>query len=256
MQTWSDPSVTQDYMDFLSGVNQREQKADCTSTIVGMGRIGNLLRSLGDGTDKIITRGEEIPPDAPGPIYLCTRNDSLEQLVSRCPEPRREDLVFLQNGMLEPFMQRYGVSENTRANVYFAVTKIGADPEDGLTELNPEGLTSVTGKWEGAFAARLDKAGLSCKILKRHDYRRANLEKLIWICAFNLVGAVHGGVNMGTVADKHTAEVSEMCRELATMCRFSLTVGMLGDIEERLCAYARTVREFPTALKEFEWRNG
>ena len=27
-------------------------------------------------------------------------------------------------------------------------------------------------------------------------------------------------------------------------------------MEERLCAYARSVAHFPTAVKEFEWRNG
>ena len=256
MQTWSDPSVTQDYLDFLSGVNQREATTDCQSTIVGNGRIGEFLQRHGAGDDLVITRGCTIPPDAPGPVYLCTRNDSLEEIVSQCPDLKRDDLVFLQNGMLEPFLQRYGLSENTRANVYFAVTSRGGDAIDGVTTMNPEGLTSVTGKWEGAFASRLSKAGLSCKLLKRHDYRRANLEKLIWIAAFNLVGAVHGGITMGDVADRHTAEVTDMCRELSTMVRFSLTVGMLSDVEERLCAYARSVRDFPTALKEFEWRNG
>jgi len=96
MQTWSDPAVTQEYMDFLTGENQREMKRDCRSTIVGRGRLGNFLFSRGDGTDLVIGRDETIPEDAPaGPIYLCTRNDELQSIVEGCPESRRDDLVFV-----------------------------------------------------------------------------------------------------------------------------------------------------------------
>lgn len=248
--------MTREYMDFLGGVGQRVHTKDCQSTIVGSGRLGKFLREQGDGTDLVLVRGQRIPEDAPGPVYLCTRNKDLEQIVLDCPDSKRDDLVFIQNGMLEPFLRKFGLSNNTKANIYFAVSRIGADPVDGKTELNPEGLTSVCGKWEGAFQQRLHKVGLSCKILKERDFRRGQLEKLIWICAFNLIGAVHGGITMGEVAQKHENEVGDMIRELATMIRFSLTVGMMADIEERLLAYARSVKDFPTALKEFEWRNG
>lgn len=253
---WSDPAVTQEYMDFLSGENQRELASDCASTIVGHGRLGNFIRSQGDGSDVVVLRGECIPDDAPGPVYLCTRNDELEGIIQQCPASKREDLVFMQNGMLEPLQRKYGLTENTRANIYFAVSKFGADPIDGKTILSPDGLTSVTGKWEGALQARLHKAGLSCKLQKERDFRRANLEKLIWIAAFNLVGAAHGGISMGEVADHHESEITNLCQEMAGMVRFSLTVGMLPDIEKRLLAYARSVKDFPTAIKEFSWRNG
>eukprot|EP00171_Calliarthron_tuberculosum_P013899 IDg13899t1 len=243
-------------MDFLTGENQREMATDCASTIVGSGRLGNFLRTQGDGSDLVVLRGEAIPADAPGPVYLCTRNDALESIIESCPPSKRDDLVFLQNGMLEPLLRRTGLSDNTRANIYFAVNRLGADPIDGKTELSPDGLTSVTGKWEGALEARLHKAGLACRILKERDFRRANLEKLIWITVFNLIGAVHGGISMGDVAKSHESEVTDMCRELGSMIRFSLTVGMLPDIEKRLLAYARSVKDFPTAIKEFQWRNG
>ncbi|KAI0563202.1 hypothetical protein FGB62_44g125 [Gracilaria domingensis] len=256
MQTWSDPAVTQEYMDFLSGENQREDTTDCQSTIVGLGRIGEFLRSQGDGTDLVILRGEEIPPDAPGPVYLCTRNDDLEEIIKKCPPEKKDDLVFLQNGMLERFLRMHDCSKNTQANLYFAVPKKGAKPKDGLTETNPEGLTAVCGKWEGAFAQRLEKAGLTCKIIKERDFRRSQLEKLIWISVFNLIGAVHGKIPMGEVANMHVQEVTEMSVELSTMIRFTLTVGMMSDIEKRLIAYAKSVKDFPTALKEFKWRNG
>ena len=48
--------------------------------------------------------------------------------------------------------------------VYFAVAKLGDAPLDGVTDVNPEGLTAATGKWAPAVAARLHSAGLSCKV--------------------------------------------------------------------------------------------
>jgi hypothetical protein len=35
---------------------------------------------------------------------------------------------------------------NTQGLIYFAVAKKGEKPIDGVTDLNPEGLTSITGK--------------------------------------------------------------------------------------------------------------
>lgn len=256
MQAWSDPAVTREYLDFLSGKEKHKATVDCQSTVVGLGRVGEFLRAQGDGTDLVITRGLEIPPDAPGPVYLCTRNDDLEEIINKCPPEKKEDLVFIQNGMLERFLRRHDCSPNTKANIYFAISKKGQDPIDGITETNPEGLTSVYGKWQDAFAERLHKAGLTCKVMKDRDFRRSQLDKLIWICVTNLVGAVHGNISMGEVANMHVKEVTELSVEMATMLRFTLAVGMMPDIEERILAYASRMKDFPTAIKEFKWRNG
>jgi hypothetical protein len=96
---------------------------------------------------------------------VCTRNDDLEDVVSRTPEHRRGDLVFLQNGILGPFLAKHGLSRNTQALIYFAVAKQGAAPIDGVTDVDPEGLTAVTGHWSHEFKARLAKGGLTCSIL-------------------------------------------------------------------------------------------
>lgn len=256
MQTWSDPAVTQEYMDYLGGVNQREDKKDCTSTIVGNGRIGNFLFRQGPGDDLILSRGESIPKDAPGPVYVCTRNDDLEDIILNCPDEKREDLVFVQNGYVENLLRKYALDDNTKANLYFAVSQFGGDAVDGVTELNPDGLTAVTGKWEYALYERITKAGLTCKIMKDRDFRRSSLEKLIWICTFNLIGAVHGNITMGEISDMHVKEVTDLSLELAQMVRFTLTVGMMPNIEDRMLAYGTAVKDFKSGLKEFKWRNG
>ena len=71
-----------------------------------------------------------------------------------------------------------------------------------------------------------------------------------------LVGAVNGGITVGEVEKNHRSEVDALVRELAAFIRFTLSVALKNGLEDRLAAYSRTVEFFPTALKEFEWRNG
>lgn len=75
------------------------------------------------------------------------------------------DLVFFQNGMLEPWLQSKGLSDADQVLAYFAVSKLGEAPIDGRTDTNPEGLTAAYGKWASAVAGRLYAGGLSCKVM-------------------------------------------------------------------------------------------
>lgn len=74
------------------------------------------------------------------------------------------DLVFFQNGMLEPWLESNGLRDANQVLAYFAVSKIGESPIDGRTDTNPEGLTAAFGKWSSVVAARLNAGGLSCKV--------------------------------------------------------------------------------------------
>ena len=75
--------------------------------IVGGGRIGSLLYDLGGGCGDVLMKRDDPFPTSPseGPIYVCTRNDALADVVAKTPESRRSDLVFLQNGMLGDFLE-------------------------------------------------------------------------------------------------------------------------------------------------------
>ena len=107
--------------------------------IIGGGRIGDLLYSSNGEKDVYLNkRGMDIP-DTTGPIYVCTRNNDLDEIVDKTPKNKLNDLVFLQNGMLESYLNNKGLGDNTQALVYFAVAKKGDKPIDGKTELNPEG---------------------------------------------------------------------------------------------------------------------
>ncbi|GBF98408.1 hypothetical protein Rsub_10473 [Raphidocelis subcapitata] len=241
---------------------RRAVRAVCAATmatvepciIVGGGRVGQALAAMGPGTDVLVKRGGKIE-GPPGPIIVATRNDSLDAVVDATPRDRRKDLVFIQNGMLQSWLDSKGLGAATQLLVYFAVAKLGDPPTDGKTEVNPEGLTAAYGPHAEAIAARLHAGGLSCQVLGKEAFTQAMLEKLAWISAFMLVGVKHGAT-VGEVEARHTQEVSALLSELLAEGSAAMGVPEAPGAVERLLAYARSVSHFPTAIKEFEWRNG
>jgi hypothetical protein len=146
--------------------------------IIGSGRIGAFLAEAGNA--KVLGREDRIDPNLKGnPILIATRNDALDSIVENCPEERRPDLVFLQNGYLDDFLQSKGLLDNTQVLLYLSVPKKGVTPVDGVTAVNPEGLTAVTGRHAEAFAARLAARDMKCRVLSPTDYRPAMFEKLM-----------------------------------------------------------------------------
>lgn len=224
------------------------------AVIIGGGRVGQALKEMGVAGDVVVRRGEAFPSEPKtGPIFVATRNDVLEDVIANTPPERREDLVFMQNGMLQPFLDARGLGANTQCLIYFAVAKAGEKPTDGITDLNPEGLTAVTGKWADAVAARFNGSDLSCHVLDASTYEGSMYEKLIWICAMMLVGAQHEGAKVGDVATTYKDEVVALIEEL--MSGLSGVKFAPGAVD-RLIAYAKTVAHFPCGVKEFQWRNG
>ncbi|XP_050234657.1 uncharacterized protein LOC126682920 isoform X1 [Mercurialis annua] len=226
------------------------------AVIVGGGRVGRALQEMGSGQDVLVKRGEVIPLHFEGPILVCTRNDDLEAVLEATPKSRWKDLVFFQNGMLEPWLESKGLGVADQVLAYFAVAKLGEPPIDGKTDTNPDGLTAAYGKWASALAARLHAGGLSCKVLDKEAFQKQMLEKLVWIAAFMLVGARHPGATVGIVEKEYRSEASSLIAELASAAAAEKGIVFEEGIEERLCAYARAVAHFPTAVKEFKWRNG
>lgn len=230
--------------------------------IVGNGRVGAAFADMNPSSKKdvVVGRGQDIVPAShpSGPIVVCTRNDDLDAIIEATPLDRRADLVFIQNGMLEPFLKEKGLEDATQVLVYFAVAAKGEAPTDGKTDTNPEGLTGAYGKHAQAVADRLHAAGLSCTVYEsKEDFQKSMLEKLVWICSFMVVGAMHGGCTVGEVEGGHKEEVAGLIEELyvAGCTDLGISADTTGLVE-RLCAYARSVSHFPTAVKEFPWRNG
>ncbi|KAK8450826.1 hypothetical protein SEVIR_6G108466v4 [Setaria viridis] len=221
------------------------------AVVVGGGRVGQALLSMGPpGRDVLVGRGEKVPDDAPGPILVCTRNDDLDAVLESTPKSRWRDLVFFQNGMLDPWFESKGLVDANQVLAYFAVSKLGEPPVDGITDTNPDGLTAAFGSWAPAVAARLQNGGLTCKVLEKEAFQKQMLEKLIWISAFMLVGARHPGATVGVVEKDYRAEVASLIAELASAAAAERGLTFDEGIEERLCAYSRAVAHFPTAVKE------
>ncbi|KAH9303972.1 hypothetical protein KI387_008376 [Taxus chinensis] len=183
------------------------EKSVIPAVIIGAGRVGQALQKMGTGEDVLVKRGEKVQEIFSGPIFVCTRNDDMDAVLDVTPRSRWDDLVFFQNGMLEPWLESKGLFAATQVLVYFAVAKLGETPVDGKTDTNPEGLTAASGKWSSEIATRLHLAGLSCKVLDKVNFDKSMLEKLIWISAFMLVGARHPGATVGIVEKDYRNEL-------------------------------------------------
>lgn len=225
-------------------------------TIVGGGRIGSLLgQGEKESSTLLLGRGDSIPSDGVGPVIVCTRNEALEGIIENCPDNRRKDLVFVQNGYLDDFLDQKGLKDNTQALLYVSVTAKGAEPIDGVTDVNPEGLTAVTGLHSSAFAKRLNDLGLKCRVLSPEEYRPAMFEKLIWISTYMLVGVAKDCASVGEAALNHGDLVEQVVDELVAAVSAKEGITFPPGTMERLAAYTKVVSTFPAAVKEFEWRN-
>lgn len=58
------------------------------AVIVGSGRVGRALQEMGNGQDLVVKRGQSVPLDFEGPIFVCTRNDDLDAVLEATPPSR------------------------------------------------------------------------------------------------------------------------------------------------------------------------
>lgn len=220
--------------------------------VIGKGRIGSLFQ--GDDAT-FIGRDGSINPDATGPILVATRNDSLEGIVENCPPNRRKDLVFMQNGYLDNFLESKGLMDNTQVLLYLSVPALGTPPVDGITSNNPEGLTAATGLHAQAFADRLAALNLKCNVVTPEAYRPAMFEKLIWISTYMLVGTAMECKSVGQAGADHKELVEKVVAELVAAVSAKEGIQFEEGTMTRLAAYTDVVADFPCGVKEFEWRN-
>ena len=71
-----------------------------------------------------------------------------------------------------------------------------------------------------------------------------------------MTGALNGGITVGEVESTRAGQLKGLIEEMCSAGESVLGVKLEPGVFERLTAYGRSVAHFPTAVKEFEWRNG
>lgn len=69
------------------------------------------------------------------------------------------------------------------------------------------------------FVVSLSFGWFFCQVLEKEAFDKQMLEKLIWICAFMLVGARHG-TNVGGVEKEYRSEVLFLELQVLEVCLF------------------------------------
>jgi len=234
--------------------------------IVGDGRVGQMLKAKGDKSDVMVRSTSEMKfqiknnpggSGKNGPIYLCVPNSALSELVDACPDDRREDLVFMGSGNLGDFLNEKQLSSCSQALIYFVIGKLGDDPVDGITELDPDGLTCAVGKWAPDLAKRLRKVGMNCKLLTAEQFEVSRLERLVWTCSVNLVAKANGLKTIGEVAKDEFWSQSEKCMAELVAAVYSTTGIMIQEnFYKRMRLYTESVGQFNAVVKDLPFRNG
>ena len=223
--------------------------------VIGAGRVGLALHArsneVGIACD-LITRdsGWEGLEKAPGvPILVATRNNDLKGVIERVPSYRREDLVFVQNGMIRPLLAEMRVPTATRGLLFFAVTSRGAAIEKGET-------SPFTGAHARAMVGWFVTMGQSAEIADWAHFSSLEAEKLIWNSAFGLL-CQRFDIPVGEVCTERRGMLRALVAEMRDVVRAGMNVDMpLDHLMERLVNYSMTIPNYKGAVKEWEWRNG
>ena len=218
--------------------------------VLGAGRVGSALaRASGVGVIDRYRGWYQLDDPAGDPIAVCVRNDDLGAVLSAVPAHRRADLVFLQNGMLDPWLEDHGLEGNTRGLLFFA-----ADTRDGAP--TPGGVSRFTGPHANAMVLWLESLGLRSEAIGRRAFTAVMLEKLIWNAAFGLL-CQRFDLDVGGVLDHHADDLAALARELGEVGRLALGVDLDDTtLLANLRAYASSIPRNRAGLKEWPWRGG
>ena len=223
--------------------------------IVGMGRVGRGLNDLSETIGlsvQTVSRDagwNEIDPSVSGPILVCVNAGDLGTVIERTPETRRPDLVFIQNGMLDTFLDECGCGGNTRGLLYFAVPSLGAT-------VQPGGPSIFTGQHSAAVVHWFQTVGLEAQVVDRLIFSNEMASKLIWNCTFGLLCDVHDE-SVERVASLHTGDVDQLVSELVQISNGAIGTTLRGsETCAQLCAYSNSIAGYRATLKQWRWRNG
>lgn len=218
-------------------------------TVLGAGRVGTTLAELArrQGIEVALLRRGEPIPDGGGPIVVCTRNDDVAAVLEACP--RVDDLVFVQNGALLPWLRERGVGELTQGQLWFAVPAVGASPHAGAP-------SPFFGRHARFMVTLLQRGGLDARVLDTSDALAVEVgTKLAWLSVYGLLGDLHRETVLASAA--RADEVRARVEELLPVCAAGLgAAGAADEVVARLQAYSLEVGSWRASVKEWRWRDG
>ena len=242
----------------VAGGEGDKERPPYATIIGGKGRIGAALASAGNCL-VVSSREDTIDKNGSGPIFVATRNDALDYIIdTQCPKERHADLVFVQNGYLDTYLESKNLLQSTtQVLLYLSVASKGIEPTDGVTSYNPEGLTKAYGKHAQNFAQRLQALNLKCIVCtnQQHEFLPAMYEKLMWIATYMLVGTANDCDSVGEASEKYTDQIATIVKEMKYAIESKYEIVFEDGTFERLQSYTEVVADFPCGVKEFEWRN-
>lgn len=245
--------------------------------VVGDGRIGRAFAQMAGPRTRLISRGQVVASERDGegafPIIVATHCSDLEVVLDKTCESRWKDLVFVQNGMLQPWLQRHGLQNNTQVLLFMSATPENPLKLKGRMHVQHGGRDScVRGRWASIITHIMQKGGLQCSTLTNEIFLEVMIEKLLWSSIFWLLSDALGGLSVGKITENHKVDVQELTNELLPLAHSYLSLSQStafgafshqlfeSEMVERLCAYSNGIPDaLPSksmALSEFEWRNG
>jgi ketopantoate reductase len=223
--------------------------------LIGAGRLGTSLakRSEAHGIDvTVVARGDgwaALDEPVGDPVVVATRNDDRLEVIERVPDHRREDLVFIQNGMIRGLLRNNHLVGSTRGVIYFAATARDGDIQPGGTSwfCGPHAVTMA--RWLGFL--ELKARAVDWARFSYYEY-----EKLAWICLLGPLCEKHG-CTVGEAVEQHGPELEALVVELHRFGRVALNVDAPPKhVYDRLVEYSRSIPDYRASVKEWAWRNG
>lgn len=220
-------------------------------SVIGMGEVGTRLatglRNAGVATNPVTRdRGWTAAlEDDDGPLLICVREESLEDVLDRLRNVDGRRIVLVQNGWIRP--QLLTLQEATRGLIWF--TSKG----DFFKVLRP---SPFTGPWAEALSRALEAGGVAAEEVDAASFDRLDAEKMGFNCVVGLPLAVHG-LSLGDYLSTLEHEARKVFTEAVTVCSHALNTSADNDVWDDFVRSAAPLEWVKTSkAKALEFRNG
>lgn len=213
------------------------------------------------------------------PIFVAIPATEIPKVIERTAPERRNDLVFITNGIPSDFLQLgshhqlIDEKEITTSVPYFGVLGVGADVV--TSDASPKTIIN-SGKHSQALADVLESAGIQCEIVDGvKEVDAAAIKKLIWVSSMWLLchDSYEGNppITVAQVHEQKDREMEKLLEELLPAANHLLKkyhqgegpcgdVGSISEVKKHLEDYSSSIPSAIVAkglsIAEFKDRNG